>query len=49
MVSEYIDSLGTVSADQEEIPPVTASLRGILKGKSVSEEDYKKHLLEKYG
>ncbi len=49
IVSEYIDTFGASVAESENIPPVTASLLGILKGKSVSEEDYKKHLVEKYG
>lgn len=49
MVSEYLDTLDSSVAESENIPPITASLRGIIKGKSVSEEDYKKHLVEKYG
>jgi len=49
MMSEYIDTLGTSLADKKNVPPVTASLLGILKGKQVSEEEYKKHLRKKYG
>ena len=49
MMSEYIDILGASFSDTKKIPPVTASLIGVLKGKSVTEEDYKKHLVEKYG
>ncbi len=30
------------------LPPKVASLKGILKGKKVSKEDYKKYLEEKY-
>lgn len=49
MMSEYIDSFQSPDSSEEELPPVTASLFGILKGKSISEDDYKKHLMEKYG
>lgn len=42
-----------VSALDEEnsgrtLPPVTASLLGVMKGSHVSEEDYKRHLQEKH-
>jgi hypothetical protein len=47
MVGEFVDSLSTARRD-EELPPVTASLVGVLKGHDVSQADYKKHLLEKY-
>lgn len=46
MVSEYFDSLGEMPSSEEEIPPVTASLFGILKGRLVDERDYKRHLLD---
>ncbi|MBC8207311.1 MAG: antitoxin [Kiritimatiellales bacterium] len=49
MVGEFIDLLGHVKAPAQKIPPVTASLRGVLKGVPASEESYKKHLREKYG
>ena len=49
MVSEFIDSLGTSKSSKRILPPVTASLLGVLKGRRVSEKDYKKHLREKYG
>jgi len=52
MVGEFVDSLSAARRDvarrDEELPPVTASLVGVLKGHDVSEADYKKHLLEKY-
>lgn len=47
MVGEFVDSLSSVRRD-EELPPVTASLVGVLKGHDVSEADYKKRLLEKH-
>lgn len=52
MVGEFVDSLSAARRDaargEEELPPVTASLVGVLKGHDVSQADYKKHLLEKY-
>jgi len=52
MVGEFVDSLSAARRDaahgEEDLPPVTASLVGVLKGYDVSEADYKKHLLEKY-
>jgi hypothetical protein len=48
MVGEFILSLSRSGAPRA-MPPVTASLRGLLKNKQVSEESYKKHLREKYG
>ncbi len=49
MVSDYFNSL-TVRAPKitSPLPPVTASLAGLLKGNKISEDDYKKHLREKY-
>ena len=49
MVSEFIDCLGTTGQGQQDLPPVTASLLGLLKGRRISEADYKKHLQDKYG
>jgi len=49
MVSEFIDSLDAPRSNKREMPPVTASLLGLLKGRRLSEADYKKHLREKYG
>lgn len=48
MVSEYFDSLGEASSAHIEVPPVTATLFGILKGETVDEDDYKQHLWEKH-
>jgi len=48
MVSEFVHVLGATQARPENIPPITASLLGILNGKTVSENDYKEHLKEKY-
>ena len=49
MLSEYIDILGKSSLETEKTPPITASLLGVLRGKSISEQDYKKYRMKKYG
>ncbi len=49
MVSDYFNSLKAGESGKKPIlPPVTASLIGILKGSKLSEEDYKKFLREKH-
>ena len=48
MVSGYFLSLETTGDTHDTLPPVTAALAGILKGKPVSEDDYKSHLREKH-
>lgn len=45
--SEFVGSLAEKST-RRDLPPVTASLRGILKANPVSGDDYKHHLREKY-
>jgi hypothetical protein len=47
MVGEFVDSLGA-GKERPELPPVTASLVGILKGVHVSGVDYKRHLRRKH-
>jgi hypothetical protein len=49
MVGEFIDSLGRSKEPPRALPPVTASLLGLLKNNPGSTESYKKHLQEKYG
>lgn len=49
MFGEFIDLLGQKEVPAKSLPPVTASLKGILKDQAVSEAVYKKHLQEKYG
>jgi len=46
LVIEHTELLQQINND--EILPITRSLVGILKGSNVDEEDYKKHLEEKY-
>lgn len=48
MVAEFIETIGLEQTSEKDLPPTTASLVGILKGKEISEEDYKAHLREKY-
>ena len=48
MVAEFIESIGTRPDSKKVLPPTTASLVGILRGKAISEEDYKEHLREKH-
>ena len=48
MVSEFFGSLTGTRHVSQDIPPVTASLVGILRRSKISEEAYKKHLREKY-
>ena len=48
IVGEFFDSLSSGRRKVPELPPVTASLVGILKGRGVSHATYRKHLREKY-
>ena len=49
MVAEFFGSLGSPSqGGGVQNPPITASLLGALRGKGVTEADYKRHLREKY-
>ena len=48
LVADYFSMLETKEERKEKLPPKVASLRGILKGKEVSIEDYRKYLEEKY-
>jgi len=48
MVGEFVDSLSSSPRDRKQLPPITASLVGVLKGHPVSDADYGKHLQEKH-
>ena len=48
IVGEFFDTLSSGRHERTELPPITASLVGILKGRRVSETDYRKHLQEKH-
>ncbi len=47
MVADYFASLGEETRPADSLPPVTASLFGVLKGR-VSEEAYGRYLKDKY-
>lgn len=47
MFSEFVTSLDATK-DRPDLPPLTSSLLGIMSDAQASEEDYKKHLREKY-
>jgi len=48
LVANYFNVLGDKPSHDEEKPPITASLSGILKDAELDEKDYKKHLEEKH-
>jgi len=48
MVAEYFDSLGRRPESRTALPPITSSLIGIVERRSLSEDDYKQHLRDKY-
>lgn len=48
MVGEFFGSLTSGRRPEPKLPPVTASLVGILKGRGVTESDYRTHLRKKY-
>ncbi len=52
-ISKIVADLFTVIKNEKleknyELTPAVKSLKGILRGKKISESDYKKHLEEKY-
>ena len=47
MFSEFVASLAANKGNLE-LPPITKSLLGAMKGRRISEKDYKKHLVEKH-
>ncbi len=49
MVGEFFDSLSASNREKaKNLPPVTASLLGVLKGRPMNDSAYKKHLRKKY-
>jgi len=48
MTAQFIDSLGERPQREQTLPPITRSLVGVLKGSGLSEDDWKRHLREKY-
>jgi hypothetical protein len=49
LVSDFFDVLTSDQPPVFEITPRVRALRGVLKGYDIDEEDYKRHLLRKYG
>jgi hypothetical protein len=47
MMGDFVVLLGEKKQPQR-LPPVTASLVGVIKDRKISEDDYKKHLREKH-
>ncbi len=47
MLGEFVAALGSRTSSPE-LPPVTSSLLGVMRGQRVSERDYKRHLREKH-
>jgi len=47
MFGDFVGSLETRDP-RPALPPATAALLGIMKGRPVSEEDYRRHLREKH-
>ena len=49
MVGEFFGHLGESNWEADnDLPPVTASLLGVLNGHGIDDSTYKKHLREKY-
>ncbi|MCP5488504.1 MAG: antitoxin [Verrucomicrobia bacterium] len=48
MVSEFFDSLEGGDQATPAYPPITSALLGSLRGKSLSKDDYHRHLRDKY-
>lgn len=48
IVSDYFKVITAPSAAPAQTPPITKSLRGLLRNSELDEEDYKKYLEEKH-
>jgi len=48
IVGEFFDFLASGHRTEQELPPITASLIGVLKDCDITESEYQKHLREKY-
>jgi hypothetical protein len=48
LVAEYIKKLPEPPQEPATLTPIVSSLRGILRGSTVTEEDYRRYLEEKY-
>ncbi|HMO51299.1 MAG TPA: DUF6364 family protein [Kiritimatiellia bacterium] len=48
MVAEFFDSLDGATPRKPGYPPITTALLGSLRGASMTKEDYRRHLRDKY-
>jgi hypothetical protein len=54
LVADYFAALSNAPSSAaktaaEQLPPLTRALRGSLRGASIDEEEYRRHLERKYG
>lgn len=48
LVEDYFRTVTTPPGTEEEMPPGVRALRGCIEGSGVDEDDYRRHLEEKY-
>jgi hypothetical protein len=48
MVAEFFDSLDAGTRTKPGYPPITSTLLGSIRDTSLSKEDYRRHLRDKY-
>jgi hypothetical protein len=48
LVADYLAMLQDRPAEEVRLRPIVRSLRGLLRGASLDEEDYRRHLEDKY-
>jgi hypothetical protein len=48
LVEEYLALASRRADDEQEMPPILARLRGVLKGSRLDERDYRRHLKQKH-
>lgn len=49
MVADYFRTLESLDRADEDLPPLTRSLYGVLEGSGATEEQYLRHLENKHG
>lgn len=48
LVENYLGLLGDTTSSDEDLPPITRRLAGILKGSRLGREDYRRYLERRY-
>ncbi|MBM3789053.1 MAG: antitoxin [Acidobacteria bacterium] len=48
MTAEFIEALDRRNVPKTDLPPITRSLLGVLKGRRLSERDHKQHLKDRH-